>query len=132
LAANRRGTALIEFAIMLPAFACLLYGVMAYGQYFLLAHSMQQIANDAARATVAGLSAAERQALAASAVSSDLAALGQINPRRVTTAVSETSDTVTVNVRLDASNVALFRTPLVPLPSSQIERRAVIRPGGII
>jgi Flp pilus assembly protein TadG len=131
LSKDRRGAALIEFAIVLPAFACLLFGVMAYGQYFLLAHSVQQIANDAARATVAGLSAAERQALATSATSADLAALSQIDPRLVTTTVAETSDTVTVNVRLDASNMALFRTPLVPLPSAQIERRAVVRPGGI-
>ena len=40
-------------ALVLPALTLLLLGIFGYGQYFLLAHSAQQMANDAARATIA-------------------------------------------------------------------------------
>jgi Flp pilus assembly protein TadG len=126
-----RGASVVEFALVLPLFGCLLYGVLGYGQYFLLAHNVQQLANDAARATVAGLSADERRTLATTSVGNEIASLHTIRPADVTTAIEETSDTVTVRVRLDATNVPLFRNTLVPMPDPVIERRAVVRPGGI-
>lgn len=131
LAIDRRGNSLIEFAILLPVFAYMLYGMLGYGQYFLLAHSVQQLANDAARSTVAGMTASERLSLATATVSAELPALNELNAAHVTTGVTETSDTVTVSVRYDASNVALFKTRIVPMPDALIERRAVVRPGGV-
>lgn len=128
---DRRGTSVIEFALVLPLFVMLLYGILGYGQYFLLAHSVQQLANDAARATVAGMSADERRTLATGSVGAEIASLHTFSASSVTTAVDETSDTVTVRVRLDASATPLFRNTLIPMPDSLIERRAVVRPGGI-
>jgi hypothetical protein len=49
-----------------PAFIVVLLGIMSFGGYFWLAHSVQQLANDSARAAVAGLNASERQQLARS------------------------------------------------------------------
>ncbi|MEO5866126.1 MAG: TadE/TadG family type IV pilus assembly protein [Sphingomonas sp.] len=128
---NRRGTSTIEFALVLPLFGYLLYGILGYGQYFLLAHNVQQIANDAARATVAGLSADERRTLATSAIDHELGSLRTLSAGDVSSSVDETSDTVTVRVRLDASNVPLIRNSFIPMPDAVIERRAVVRPGGI-
>jgi Flp pilus assembly protein TadG len=128
---DRRGSAIVEFAIVLPMLVMLLFGLLAYGQYFLLAHSTQQLANDAARATMAGMSSAERLTLAQASVNREKAALPEVARATITTAVEEAVDTVTVRVRMDASNVALFRSQIVPMLDPVIERRAVIRPGGI-
>jgi Flp pilus assembly protein TadG len=128
---DRRGSSIVEFAMVLPVLVMLLFGLLAYGQYFLLAHSTQQLANDAARATLAGLSAAERLTLAQASVTRQKAALPEAARSTITTAVDETVDTVTVRVRMDASNISLFRSQIVPMLDPVIERRAVIRPGGV-
>jgi Flp pilus assembly protein TadG len=131
LAPNASGAAIVEFAIVLPLLVCLLMGVLGYGQYFLLAHSVQQIANDAARATVSGMSADERAALARQSVAEDVAALDEFAASRIGTEIAENGDTVAVDVTLDAQGMALFRTAIVPMPSPTIERRAVVRRGGL-
>ena len=128
---NRAGATIVEFAIVLPVLVCLLMGVLGYGQYFLLAHSVQQIANDAARATVAGLDPDERKQLAETSVTQDVSALGNLPRGRIAAAVNETGDSVAVDVTLDAHGMALFTTSLVPMPSPMIERRAVVLRGGL-
>lgn len=128
---DRRGSSIVEFAIVLPVLVMLLFGLLAYGQYFLLAHSTQQLANDAARATLAGMSATERLTLAQASVTREKAALPEAARASITTAVDEAVDTVTVRVRMDASNVTLFRAQIIPMLDPVIERRAVIRPGGV-
>ncbi len=123
---DRRGASLVEFALLLPVLAAILYGMLAYGQYFLIAHSVQQLANDAARATVGGTTTAERHSLALGSVTNELPHIDSMPPDRVTTSVDEVNGLVTVRVRFDASQIGLFRSPLVPMPDPVIERRAVI------
>lgn len=127
---DRRGATIVEFALVLPLLATLLLGILAYGQYFLLAHSTQQLANDAARATIAGVSAAERVTLANASVAREIATLPEIKAKPVSVAVEEAAELVTVRVRVDARDVGLFNVPLVPMPDPLIERHAVVRPGG--
>lgn len=126
---DRRGSAVIEFALLLPVLVALLFGVLAYGQYFLLAHSVQELANDAARATIGGLSRDERLQLANDTVSAELPRLRAMPADRVTTHVDESSGLVTVRVRLDASTIPLLHMSMIPMPDPMIERRAVIRAG---
>ncbi|UVO51837.1 pilus assembly protein [Sphingomonas sp. SUN019] len=127
---DERGATIVEFALVLPLLAMLLLGILGYGQYFLLAHSAQQLANDAARATVAGLSPGERLTIANAAVARSLSTLPELKPQTVSLAVTEASELVTVRVRIDASGNPMFRVPLVPMPDPLIERRAVVRQGG--
>ena len=127
---DARGAALVEFALVLPILACLLVGMLAYAQYFLLAHSAQQFANDAARAAVAGLNAQERRQLAEASVARGVAALSILSPDRVTSSIADSPDAIRVTVRMDASGVALLRVSLLPMPSPVIERRASVLPGG--
>lgn len=129
---DQRGTAVVEFAIVLPVLAVLLFGMLSYGQYFLLAHSAQQLANDAARATVAGMTPAERLTLAQASIARERSALPEAAAATITAAVEEAAERITVRVRIDASAMPLFRTAIVPLPDSTIERRAVVRPGGFV
>lgn len=127
LARDRRGAAILEFALVLPFLSALLFGILAYGQYFLLAHSVQELANDAARATIGGVTAAERVQLARDTVGAELPQIAAMPAERVTTQVAEANGFVTVEVRFDATAITLFHTPLVPMPSPMIARRAVIR-----
>jgi Flp pilus assembly protein TadG len=129
--ADRRGAAVVEFALVLPLLAYLLFGILSYGQYFMLAHSLQQLANDAARATVAGLNGTERSTLAQQAVAAELPALTDLNSSRVSASTTEASGYVTVTLRYDASYIAIFRTGLIPMPGTMIERHAVARTGGM-
>src|SRR3546814_13515496 len=59
LKTDRRGAVIVEMALVLPLLVTLLLGLVCYGQYFLIAHRVQPIANDAARATLGGLTSDE-------------------------------------------------------------------------
>ncbi|HVI99788.1 MAG TPA: TadE/TadG family type IV pilus assembly protein [Sphingomonas sp.] len=129
LIADRRGAVIVEMALVLPLLVTLLLGLVCYGQYFLIAHSVQQIANDAARATIAGLTPAERRQLAIHAADAAAAANPEVDAGAMEVAVSEDGATIAVRVTLDAG-ARLIRFPLVPMPSSRIARNAeVLTPG---
>jgi Flp pilus assembly protein TadG len=128
---NQRGASVVEFALLAPIFITLLFGMLGYGQYFYLSHSVQQIANNAARATIAGLNTAERTSIAADAVMREGQAQGSLIAARLGSSVTDASGYTTVTVRYDASNIALLRTGLLPMPGTTIERRALVRNGGV-
>lgn len=128
---NRRGTAVTEFALVAPLLLIILLGIIGYGGFFWRAHSLQQAANDGARAAIAGLTATERQSLAQSTVNADLTALAGLQPSRATTNVQESGDTLTVQLSYDASNDTIFKLGIVPMPSPVISRKAAIKLGGL-
>ncbi|MDG5489338.1 TadE/TadG family type IV pilus assembly protein [Sphingomonas sp. BGYR3] len=131
-AGDRRGNALIEFALLLPVLALLLMGMLGYGQYFLLAHNAQQLANDAARASIAGMTASERAMLANESVTTGAASTGGVAADRVSSSITETGTRVTVEVVVDASDVALLQVPVIPFPDRVIRRRAVAHRAGLL
>lgn len=126
---DRRGAALVEFALALPLLLVLVIGILAYGQYFLVAHEVQQAANDAARAAIGGLNSAERAAIARDSVAASARA-GSLDPVITRSEIAESGTLLTVTVRHDASGIALLDTQLLPVPDTLIERRAVVRIGG--
>lgn len=128
---DQRGTAVLEFAIVAPMFLMTLFGIIGYGGYFWRAHSLQQVANDGARAALPGLTATEREALALSTVTSELTAIGGVQQTRVTTAVIQTTDTVTVQINYDGRQDGFLNLSIVPLPSKIIRRIAAVRLGGL-
>ena len=68
-ARNRDGAAAVEFAIIAPVFLLIAAAILFYGVYFGARHSTAQIAADAARASVAGLTDTERAEIAIAHVS---------------------------------------------------------------
>ncbi|MBO9695553.1 MAG: pilus assembly protein [Sphingopyxis sp.] len=120
LARDERGAAIVEMALVLPLLLALLMGVLVYGQYFLLAHNVQQAANDGARASIVGLDAADRRAVAMRAVGRSLQGTGGTH----TVAVSETSEAITVAVTFTAPRDSLLRSSFVPSPGDVIRARA--------
>jgi Flp pilus assembly protein TadG len=129
------GTSAVEFALLSPLFFLVFFGLTAYGIYLGASHSLQQIAADAARVSVAGLSNEERTRLALDYVSANAADYPLVDPERVTArAYSKTGDATqfVVSVALDASDLpiwGLFRG--LPLPGTTIEHHSTIRIGGL-
>ena len=122
--------AAIEFAILGPLLLVMIAAVLVYGGYFMMAHSVQQLANDAARATVAGMTDAERQSLAASCLSAELPTYG-FAPAAVQLTYSDQAQVAMVSLSYDSSSNPIWSLQgLIPLPSSTIVRSAAIRLGG--
>jgi Flp pilus assembly protein TadG len=129
-----RGVAAIEFAILAPVLLMILFGISAYGIYFSAVSSLQELTADAARASVAGISAAERQTIVTNYVaqSSPNYRLLSRNAITVTTAPFPGDPTrYSVTLRTDISSLPLQTTTgFFPMPSGVIQRTAVVRIGG--
>jgi Flp pilus assembly protein TadG len=131
---DRSGVAAIEFAIVGPLFFLVLLGVLIFAIYFGTVHSVQQIAAEAARASVQGLTEEERAALAQNQVNAIVGSYPLIDRNYLTvSAAAVPGDANLFNVRIsyDASRSIVFAFEgLIPMPSKTIARSAVVRRGG--
>lgn len=131
---NTSGASAIEFAIVVPVFLTMLFGIIAYGIYFGAVHSTSQLAADAARASVAGLSDVERTSIATSHVRNNVPAYMLLDPDNIqVTAEPLEADArqFRVSIRYDASLLPIWNfSPFFPLPEKVIERTATIQRGG--
>jgi Flp pilus assembly protein TadG len=135
LLCNRRrgsgGNAAIEFAIIAPVLMVFLMGIVCYGGYFWMAHSLQQLTNDAARSAVAGLTSAERLSLAQATFNTEISDYTTLNPSLATVNYQGTDQTFTISVSYDASSTPFWvASQLLPMPSTTIVRSAAIKLGG--
>jgi Flp pilus assembly protein TadG len=124
LARSERAAAIVEMALVLPLFLALVMGILVYGQYFMLAHSVQQAANDGGRAAIVGLDAADRRAIAVRAVDRSMRSIGGFTPASRTVAVSETGEAVTVSIAYNVPHTSLIRSSFVPSPGNVIRASA--------
>lgn len=124
LARNESAAAIVEMALVLPLFLALALGILIYGQYFLLAHNVQQAANDGARAAIVGLDTADRRAIAVRAVDRSMASIGGFTPATRTVGVSETTEAVTVAVTYTVPPTSFLRSSFVPSPGNMIRASA--------
>ena len=127
LMADRAGSALVEAAFAVPLLALLLFGTLGYGSWFMTAHSLQQAANDAAHAAVAGLSGTERRTLVDQSLLASRAAFPLPGADTINATVGENGGFYTVTLRYNLSNAAIFAAIPLPLPGSALERSAVVR-----
>src|ERR1700712_5175476 len=67
----RRGASAVEFAMLVPIFLVMLFGIVVYGSYLTMVHGVQQLAAEAARSSIAGITNSERGSLAASYVAAN-------------------------------------------------------------
>ena len=134
VASCRRAVSAIEFAIVFPLFLIVLFGIFVYGSYIGIVHGVQQIAAEAARASVGGLSDAERVSLAASNIAANVSWYPMITPTRLTlqsAATDASTNVFSVTLRYDASGMFVFELPnFVPAPDKVIVRSASIQRGG--
>lgn len=128
-----RGVAAVEFAIIAPVFLFMVAGMIAYGVYFGAAHSVQQMAAEAARASVAGLDDDERRDLAVAVIGSATSG-GFLIPENLEVEVAplpDQDDIYVITVIYDASHLPIWNLgPPLPLPDRQIRRSSAIRVGG--
>lgn len=131
---NNSGTSAIEFALVAPVLIVLAMGILVYGLYFGTAHSVQQLAADAARASVAGLSDTERTSIVQTHIATNATSYPLLSPDKVTVEagpLEADADQFEVTVEYDASELPIFGLDrLVPVPSPTIRRTSTIRRGG--
>ena len=127
LADHARGSTLMEAAFALPVLAMLLMGIVIYGSWFMTAHSLQQAANDAARAAVAGLDTAERRALVEQSITASRAAFPAPAAQAIGVGTGESGGSYTVTLSYDLANAPIFAATPIPIPASTLRRSAVVR-----
>jgi len=128
---DRGGASALEFAMVAPVFVLMLCGIMAYGGYFWIAHAVQQVANDAARVAIGGLTTSERASLAQGVLSNEIGAYAMLTPSRAQVAVQEQNQAIRVSITYDASNTPFWTLyQLLPMPSSTVVRTATVQLGG--
>jgi Flp pilus assembly protein TadG len=127
----RRGASALEFAIIGPVFCVLLFGILAWGGYFWMAHAVQQLANDGARVAVGGLDPTERAALAQASLTAEIGSYSFLDRSAASLSVQDNNQQLAVQVAYDASRSPFFSlSKLIPMPSSIITRKAISQLGG--
>ncbi|MEO5707472.1 MAG: TadE/TadG family type IV pilus assembly protein [Alteraurantiacibacter sp.] len=127
LAADQRGSMIVEAAVALPLMIVMLLGAITYGTWFMAAHSLQQAANDAARSALVALDDDERSEVVAHSVAEGVLSAGTLAPADVEIETSTTGNFYVVQLTYDASAHLFLSNPLIPLPSATIVRRASIQ-----
>ena len=131
---NSEGAAAVEFAIIAPVFILLFMGMVAYGIYFGAMHSLQQLAADAARASLAGLDDPERNSLVTRFIDENAGDYAFISRDKleVETGSNSGGTQFVVRLRYNAEELPIW-TLLedLPLPGKTMSRTSTIRVGGI-
>jgi Flp pilus assembly protein TadG len=127
----RLGASAVEFALIAPLFVGLLCGICVYAVWFLLAISVQSLATESARASLAGIDDDERRGLARAYVATHAPDAG-LSPDRLVQVVDVEAGRTRVTVRFDASDHPVMALKgLIPSPPSVIERSAVVTGAGV-
>lgn len=129
----RSGASAVEFALMLPLFLAIVFGIVVFGSYLAMVHGVQQLAAEAARSSVAGISDTERNSLAASYVAANAATYPLIVPANLSVNAAPSSgnpNVYVVTVNYNASGMFIYSLPFVPAPPTTIVRSAAIQYGG--
>jgi Flp pilus assembly protein TadG len=133
-AGGKTAASAVEFALVMPLFMVLVFGIVVYGSYLAVVHGLQQLAAEAARAAVAGLSDTERSSLAQGYVISNVASYPLLAAPQLTVAAGPSPANgyvFVVTLNYDASKMFIYALPqFVPVPSPQIVQSAAIQRGG--
>ncbi|MGV3574197.1 MAG: TadE family protein [Devosia sp.] len=129
------GGAAVEFAILAPVYIMMLCGMLAYGLYFGAAHSLQQLAADAARISIAGIDGAERDSLVQNYLNRHAGDYMLLDREFLTYAIGDDPDDPTqyrIALRYDAIELPIWNLyPPLPMPSRYMAYGATIRQGGL-
>ena len=120
---------------MAPVLLFLMLGMTAYGIYFGAAHSVQQIAADAARTALAGLDETERVTLTRNFMAHNAAGYPFIEADKLVFDVASNPidpNQFVVVVAYDARALPVWSLfPDLPLPGATIRRKSTVRIGGL-
>jgi Flp pilus assembly protein TadG len=134
IAQCRSGSSAVEFAIIAPVLIMALLSLVGYGIYLSAAHSVQQIAADAARTAIAGMNETERQKLVSDFLGRSTMNHALLDKKNFTAAVKQdpsNPNQFTVSVEYDASDLPIFALYSYAVPDAHIRRFSTMRVGGI-
>jgi Flp pilus assembly protein TadG len=129
----RRGASAVEFALLLPLFLMLVFGIVLFGSYLTMVHDVQQLAAEAARSSVAGLTNSERNSPATTYVTLNASAYPLLTPSNLTVMAAPSThaaNVYVVTVNYNAAGSFILSLPFVPTPATTIVRSASIPYGG--
>ncbi|MWV28431.1 TadE/TadG family type IV pilus assembly protein [Aurantiacibacter rhizosphaerae] len=124
MARDENGAVLIEAAFVLPIVIILLLGAVSYGMWFMAAHSLQQAANEGARAVLAGIDAEDRAAIVQDVVRDGVLSAGTVEAEHVSISTTQEGNSYTVAVSYDTTDTLLLSSSIIPLPPGPITRKA--------
>lgn len=128
---NRDGGAAVEFALIGPIFIVLIMATVVYGGWLWLAHGLQAVASDSARAALGGLDPAEQRTEARRFVADHLRSTAGLDPAHALVEVRTTPQAITVDLSYDVSRHPLMAlSVMMPPPPRVIRRSAAVRTGG--
>ena len=131
----RRGSSVVEFALVAPVLLCLFAGITVFGICLGAAHNLRQIAAEAARASVAGVTDTERASLAQSTVDRSLASGAMFRPGSVAVQVGpDPNDAAiyTVTITFDATSLGINAfSRLLPMLPHVLRSTVSVRKGGL-
>ncbi|MFD1302247.1 TadE/TadG family type IV pilus assembly protein [Methylobacterium marchantiae] len=130
-----QGTSAVEFALVVPVLLALFGGIVTFGIYLGASHNLRQLASEAARASIAGVSDQERADLARQRVTTALASGAMFKPGTVDVQVgSDATDAslYTVTLVFDAKALGFSGfSGLIPIPPDLIKSSVSVRRGGL-
>jgi len=130
---HKGGASAIEFALVVPIFLTLVFAIIVYGSYFASLGIINQIASEAARATVTGLTDAERQSLATQRATALVTSYGAVlNTATVVVQAAPTSAgafAVTVSQQFNALGLGNI-SAILPMPPTQQSATVEVARGG--
>jgi Flp pilus assembly protein TadG len=119
--------------MVLPVFLTIIFGIVVFGSYLAVVHGVQQLAAEAARSSIAGMSETERGTIASTYVTANAGTYPLIDASHLTVNAATSASNANifvVTVKYDASSMFIYSLPFVPMPPKQIARSAVIPYGG--
>jgi Flp pilus assembly protein TadG len=128
----RRATsasAAVEFALLAPVLILFMFGTLCFSLMFSIASSVQQLAAESARASVAGLSDSERAALVQKFIAANIGAYPFLEAQQLTvttTSVTTPAPAFQVALTYDLTPQVAAFAALVPLPTKQVHGTAVV------
>ncbi|MCC2098987.1 MAG: pilus assembly protein [Hyphomicrobiales bacterium] len=131
----RKGASAVEFAIVAPVFLAILLGIVVVGTVLLLQSNVQQLAAEAARASVPGLNQQERERFARNYIDNNLASYSLMERPLLKVSTSQSAGgasafQVTVTYDVAKSRVGTIAR-LIPGYDSNIQRSASVLLSGM-
>ncbi|KWV47159.1 pilus assembly protein TadE [Bradyrhizobium macuxiense] len=129
----RSGASAVEFALLLPLFLAFIFGIVVFGSYLAMVHGVQQLAAEAARSSIAGMTDSERNSLATNYVAANASTYPLLVPGNLSVSAASSpsnANVYVVTVNYNAAGNFIYKLPFVPAPSATIVRSAAIQYGG--
>jgi len=133
IGAAEHGVAAVEFAIIANVFILLLTGLSGFGVYLSASHSLQQLAAEAARSAVGGITQSEQEDLARSHIATKAGSHAFLKSEHLGATVSHPDGSViSVTISYDTSHLPVLNMLTgLNLPQGTMQATSTVRVGSV-